>query len=184
MKGNLSSNLGVATYKNIYLGCGGLLLHPHSSPFLFLIFHTFRIFFIQHLDNLGKVFTFFAFFFFTSPSINFAFFRQSVVLVLHPHSLPFSLSHFPLKNPHFSSFSLIIIFSIFCVQGVVLHFLFHFTFHKIRIICILISSLSSSTFWAMCNLFNFQFGFLSARLLPISNVSQLATVVIYFSWKA
>ena len=109
---------------------------------------------------------------------------QSVVLILHPHSLPFSLSHFPLKNPHFSPFSLIIIFSIFCVQGVVLHFLFHFTFHKIRIICILISSLSSSTFWAMCNLFNFQFGFLSARLLPISNVSQLATVVIYFSWKA
>ena len=74
MKGNVSSNLGVATYKNIYLGCGGLLLHPHSSPFLFLIFHTFRILVIQHLDNLGKVFTFFAFFFFTSPSINFAFF--------------------------------------------------------------------------------------------------------------
>ena len=105
MKGNLSSNLGVATYKNIYLGCGGLLLHPHSSPFLFLIFQTFRIFFIQHLDNLGKVFTFFAFFFFTSPSINFAFFRQSVVLVLHPHSLPFSLSHFTLFSFLFYSTS-------------------------------------------------------------------------------
>ena len=125
MKGNLSSNLGVATYKNIYLGCGGLLLHPHSSPFLFLIFHTFRIFFIQHLDNLGKVFTFFAFFF-TSPSINFAFFRQSVVLVLHPHSLPFSLSHFTLFSFFlFNIFSIFwVVLSYFSMDGIPHYFLF------------------------------------------------------------
>ena len=168
--------------------------------FLFLILHFF-LFFIQHLlDILGGVVlllhgwnsTLFSFHVIINKfcivcllfhHLLLLFSAQSVVLILHPHSLIFSLSDFPLKNPHFLSFSLIIIISIFCVQCVVLHFLFHFTFHKIRIICILISSLSSSTFWAMCNLFNFQFGFLSARLLPISNVSQLATVVIYFSWK-
>ena len=92
MKGNLSSNLGVATYKNIYLGCGGLLLHPHSLPFPFLIFHTFRIF----LFNISIIwerfslslpfffhFTIHKFRFFsskcclTSPSIFFAFFSFS-----------------------------------------------------------------------------------------------------------